>query len=326
MKAIVQHRYGTDPDDVLALVDVDRPELGDGSVLVRVAAASLDAGTWHCMTGLPYAMRFAGFGVRSPKASNPGRAFAGTVESVGMDVQGFAPGDDVYGTCDGAFAESVSAPAGMLAAKPTRLSFEEAAAAPISAVTALQAADQANIQAGQTVLIIGASGGVGTFAVQIVKALGATVTGVCSTSKVDLVTDLGADVVIDYKKQDCLARANAYDVILDIGGNRRLLHLRRALTAHGSLVIVGGETTSRWLGGFDRSLRAVALSPFVSQRLGMLASKENSADLGRVRELIDSGQVTPTIDRTYALSETPAAIRFVKGGHARGKIVLAVQS
>ena len=210
MKAIVQHRYGTDPDDVLDLVDdVARPEIGDGQVLVRVVAASVDAGTLHCMTGLPYAMRFAGFGVRSPKASNPGRAFAGTVEAVGRNAQGFAPGDDVYGTCDGSFAESVSASTSMLATKPARLSFEQAAAVPISGVTAIQATDQTNIQAGQTVLIIGASGGVGTFAVQIAKALGATVTGVCSTSKVDLVKDLGADVVIDYTKQDCLEREDA---------------------------------------------------------------------------------------------------------------------
>ena len=233
---------------------------------MRVAAASVDMGTWHCMTGMPYAMRLAGFGVRSPKASNPGRALAGTVESVGKNVTEFKPGDEVYGSCDGSFAEYARVETSMLAAKPANLSFEQAAAVPISGGTALQAVRKANVQPGQKVLIVGASGGVGTFAVQIAKAFGAEVTGVCSTAKVDLVRSLGADHVIDYTDDDFTDGEHRYDVILDIGGNRRLSHLRRALTPRGTLVIVGGETGGRWLGGFDRSLRARAAVPVRAAR------------------------------------------------------------
>jgi NADPH:quinone reductase-like Zn-dependent oxidoreductase len=324
MSAIVQDAYGTAPESVLRLAEIARPTIGDDEVLVRVAAASVDMGTWHCMTGKPYAMRLAGFGVRSPKAPNPGRALAGTVESVGRNVTGFAPGDAVYGTCDGSFAEYAPVEPKQLAAKPANLSFEQAAAAPISGVTALQAVRKAQVQPGQNVLIVGASGGVGTFAVQIAKAFAADVTGVCSTAKVDLVRALGADQVIDYKSDDFAAGEQRYDVILDIGGNRHLSHLRRALTPRGTLVIVGGETAGRWLGGFDRSLRAVLLSPFVSQKLGMLASTENSEDLNALRELIESGQVTPAIDRTYPLGEVSAAIEYVREGHARGKVVITL--
>ena len=324
MQAIVQHRYGTESERVLQLEELAKPAFGDDEVLVRVAAASVDMGTWHCMTGMPYAMRLAGFGVRSPKASNPGRAFAGTVESVGRDVTEFKPDDEVYGTCDGSFAECARVETGKLAAKPANLSFELAAAAPVSGGTALQAVRKANVQPGQKVLIVGASGGVGSFAVQIAKAFGAEVTGVCSTAKVDLVRALGADHVIDYTADDFAAGELRYDVILDIGGNRRLSHLRRALAPRGTLVIVGGETGGRWLGGFDRSLRAVLLSLFVHQKLGMLASRENAKDLNVLRDLIETGQVTPALDRTYPLSESPAAIRYVKEGHARGKVVITV--
>ena len=213
---------------------------------------------------------------------------------------------------------------GKLARKPANLSFEQAAAAPISGVTALQAVRKAKVQPGQTVLIVGASGGVGSFAVQIAKAFGAEVTGVCSSEKVDLVRALGADHVIDYTVDDFADGEHRYDVILDIGGNRRLSHLRRALTPRGTLVIVGGETGGRWLGGFDRSLRAVLLSPLVGQKLGMLASTENSEDLEALRDLIESGQVTPAIDRTYPLSEAAAAIEYVRDGHARGKVVITL--
>jgi NADPH:quinone reductase-like Zn-dependent oxidoreductase len=326
MRAVVQDRYGKDADDVLELEEMARPTIGDDEVLVRVAAASVDMGTWHCMTGMPYAMRLMGFGVRSPKALNPGRSFAGAVESVGKNVTEFKPGDEVYGSCDGAFAECARVKTSVLALKPANLSFEQAAAAPISAGTALQAVRKAKVQPGQKVLIIGASGGVGTFAVQIAKAFGAEVTGVCSAAKMDLVRAVGADHVIDYTRDDFVDGENRYDVILDMGGNRRLSHLRRALTRRGSLVIVGGETGGRWLGGFDRSLRAVLLSPFVSQTLGMLASTENAEDLRALRELIESGQVTPAIERTYPMSETAAAIRHVHDGRARGKVVITIGS
>ena len=324
MSAIVQDAYGTAPEAVLRLAEIARPTIGDDEVLVRVAAASVDMGTWHCMTGKPYAMRLAGFGVRSPKASNPGRALAGTVESVGKNVTAFMPGDEVYGSCDGSFAEYARVETSMLAPKPTNLSFAPAAAVPISGGTALQAVRKANVQPGQKVLIVGASGGVGTFAVQIAKAFGAEVSGVCSTTKVDLVRSLGADHVIDYTRDDFAAGEHRYDVILDIGGHRRLSHLRRVLTPRGTLVIVGGETDGRWLGGFDRSLRAVLLSLFVRQTLSMLASKENATDLSELRDRIETGEVNPAIDRTYPLSEAADAIQYVSEGRARGKVVIAV--
>jgi NADPH:quinone reductase-like Zn-dependent oxidoreductase len=323
MKAIVQDAYGTD-ETVLRLAEIDRPTLDDDEILVRVAAASVDRGTWHLMTGLPYAMRLAGFGVRRPKAPNPGRSLAGTIESVGKDVTEFKPGDEVYGTCDGSFAEYARARAGLLARKPANLSFERAASVPVSGVTALQAVRKAQVQQGQRVLIVGASGGVGTFAVQIAKAFGAEVTGVCSTAKTDMVRSLGADHVIDYARDDFTNGEQRYDVILDTGGNRRLSHLRRALTPQGTLVIVGGETGGRWLGGFERSLGAVLLSPLVSQKLGMLASRENAGDLVVLQELIESGQITPAIDRTYPLSETPQAIQHLHEGRAQGKVVITI--
>jgi len=324
MRAIVQDRYGSDPDQLLRFEQIVRPVVGDGEVLVRIAAASVDMGTWHCMTGMPYAMRLAGFGVRSPKASNPGRALAGMVETVGANVTGFDVGDAVYGACDGSFAEYARVKSTKLAAKPSSVSFEQAAAAPVSGVTALQAVRKAQVQAGQQVLIVGASGGVGAFAVQVAKASGAEVTGVCSTGKADFVRSVGADHVIDYTRDDFADGQRRYDAIIDTGGNRRLAHLRQALTPKGTLVIVGGETGGRWLGGFDRSLRAVLLSPLVSQTLGMLASTENSEDLTALAALIESGQVIPVVDRTYPLGETAAAIAYVRAGHARGKVVITL--
>jgi NADPH:quinone reductase-like Zn-dependent oxidoreductase len=324
MRSIVQHRYGTDPDAVLALAEIARPTIAAQQILVRVGAAGVDMGTWHCMTGLPYAMRLAGFGVRSPKAGNPGRAIAGTVEIVGTEVTGFKPGDEVYGSCDGAFAQYVAVDAERLALKPVNLTIEQAAAVPISAGTALQAIRKANVQRGQSVLIVGASGGVGSFAVQIAKAFGAEVTGVCSTSKIDLVRALGVDHVIDYITDDFAKRGERYDVIFDIGGNRRLSQLRRTLTRNGTLVIVGGETGGRWLGGFGRSLRAVLISPLVHQKLAMLASSENADDLRVLGDLIESGRIIPTIDRSYPLSETSAAIRYLKDGYAKGKVVITI--
>ena len=325
MEAIVQDEYGSAPEDVLRLAEIARPTIADDEILLRVRAASVDRGTWHIMTGRPYAIRVAGFGLRRPKAANPGRSVAGTVESVGKDVSEFKPGDEVFGTCDGSFAEYARARAGRLAPKPTSLSFEQAAAVPVSALTALQGVrDQAQVQPGQKVLIIGASGGVGTFAVQIAKAYGAEVTGVCSTTKMDMVRAIGADRVVDYTREDFVDGAHRYDVILDIGGNRRLSDLRRALTPRGRLVIVGGETDGRWLGGSDRQVRASLLSPLVRQKLGTFIASENARDLTALGELVQSGKLAPAIDRTYPLSETPAAVRYLQEGHARGKVVIAV--
>jgi NADPH:quinone reductase-like Zn-dependent oxidoreductase/nucleoside-diphosphate-sugar epimerase len=253
MMAIVHTDYGTAPEDVLRLEEVNKPAMADDQVLVRVRAASVDRGTWHIMAGLPYPIRVAGFGLRKPKYLNPGRSLAGAVEAVGNEVIGFDPGEEVFGIGEGSFAEYVCVRTDKLAPNPANLSFDEAAAVPISGLAALQAVrDHGGVKAGQTVLIVGASGGVGSFGVQIAKAYGAVVTGVCSTAKVDLVRALGADHVIDYNREDFADGQHRYDVILDIGGNRRLSHLRRALTREGRLVIVGGETDGRWLGGTDR--------------------------------------------------------------------------
>jgi NADPH:quinone reductase-like Zn-dependent oxidoreductase len=327
MRAVVQDAYGTEPEGLLRLARIDRPEVGDGEVLVRVLAAGVDRGVWHVMAGRPYLMRIAGFGLRAPRTKVPGMDVAGIVSAVGAGVTAFAPGDAVYGTVKGAFAEYAVARADRLARMPANLSFEQAAAVPVSAQTALQAVrDRAQVIPGQRVLIIGASGGVGTFAVQLAKAYGAEVTAVCSTSKLDVVRALGADRVIDYTREDFAADGSRYDAILDIGGNSRLARLRRALTSTGTLVIVGGETGGRWLGGVDRQLRATLLSPLVKQRLGTFISSESAEHLDALRGLIESGQVTPVIDRTYPLAEAAAAIRHMQDGRARGKVVVSVSS
>jgi NADPH:quinone reductase-like Zn-dependent oxidoreductase len=326
MAAVVQDDYGTAPEDVLRIDRVAKPTIGNAEILVRVRAASVDRGTWHVMAGVPYPIRLAGFGFRRPKGLNPGRSVAGIVDAVGADVSTLQPGDEVFGVCEGgSFAEYAPARADKLAAKPANLTFEQAAAAPISGLTALQAVrDKAQVTAGQKVLIIGASGGVGTFAVQIAKAFGAEVTGVCSTAKVDLVRALGADHVIDYTREDIADGGHRYDAILDIGGNRRLSHLRRALSPQGRLVIVGGETDGRWLGGNDRQIRAILLSTLVRQKLGTFVASENAEDLAALAELMEAGRLTPAIDRTYPLSETATAVRYVLDGHSRGKVVIAV--
>ena len=327
MTAIVQDEYGPAPEDVLRLEEIDKPAIRENEVLVRVRAASVDRGTWHVMAGLPYPIRLAGFGLRRPKYSNPGRSLAGTIEAGGTDATGFKPGDAVFGICDGSFAEYARVRTDRLAPKPAKLSFDQAAAVPVSGLTALQAVrDHGRVQAGQKVLIVGASGGVGSFAVQIAKAFGAEVTGVCSTAKVDGVRSIGADHVVDYTIDDFADGTHRYDVILDIGGNRRLSHLRRALTPRGRLVIVGGETDGRWLGGADRQIRALVLSPFVGQKLGTFVASENSEDLIVLRELIESGKLAPAIDRTYPLGEVAAAIRYMLDGHARGKVVITVSA
>ena len=323
VKAIVQDAYGS--ADVLELRDIDKPATGADDLLVRVHAAGLDPSVWHLMTGLPYLVRIMGYGLRAPKTRVRGTDVAGRVEAVGTNVTQFQPGDEVFGTCEGSFAEYVSAEADKLAPKPANLTFEQAAAVPTSGLTALQGLrDAGNVQRGQEVLIIGAAGGVGTFAVQLAKAYGADVTGVCSTTKVELVRSIGADDVIDYTHEDFAQTGERYDLILDTAGNRSLSHLRRALTPKGSLVIVGGEGGGRWSGGFERGFRALMLSPFVGQRLSMLVSKENSEDLVVLKQLIEADKVTPVIDRTYPLSEAPEAIRDLAGGRGRGKAVIIV--
>lgn len=323
MKAIVQDTYGS--ADVLKLREIDKPEIADDEVLVRVRAAGVDRGVWHLMTGLPYPVRLAGYGVRAPKYAVPGMDVAGVVEAVGGDVTRFQPGDEVFGIGKGTFAEYARAPERKLAPKPADLTFEAAAALAISGLTALQALrDRGQVEAGQRVLVIGASGGVGTYAVQLGKAFGAEVTGVCSTTKVDLVRSLGADHVIDYTRDDFADWRPGYDVIVDIGGNASLSRLRRALTPRGTLVIVGGETGGRWLAGMDRQIRAILLSPFISQKLGTFVASEGYQDMLVLAELVKAGKVTPAIDRAYPLSEASKALHYVAEGHARGKIVITI--
>jgi len=323
MKAIVQDTYGS--TDVLELRDIDKPETADDEVLVRVHAAGVDRGVWHLMTGLAYPIRLAGYGLRAPKTPVPGSDMAGVVEAVGKDVARFQPGDEVFGIGKGAYAEYARAPENKLAPKPANLTFEQAAVVAISGLTALQGLrDHGRVEPGQKVLIIGASGGVGTYAVQLAKAFGAEVTGVCSTTKVDMVRSLGADHVIDYTRDDFAAGDQRYDVILDIGGNSSLSRLRRALAPKGTLVIVGGEGGGRWLGGLDRQLRALLLSRFVGQKLTMFVSKEKHEDLIVLTELIEAGKITPVMDRTYPLTEAPQAIRYLEQGQARGKVVITV--
>jgi NADPH:quinone reductase-like Zn-dependent oxidoreductase len=293
--------------------------------LIRVRAAGVDQGVWHLMTGLPYLTRAVGYGLRKPKTGIRGRALAGHVEAVGKDIVDFRPGDEVFGTCEGSFAEYACAKENRLALKPANLSFEQAAAVPISAVTALQGLrDSGQVQPGQEVLIIGAAGGVGAYAVQLAKAFGAHVTGVCSTAKVELVRSIGADHVIDYTRDDFSDAGKRYDLILDTAGNRPLSVLRRALAPRGTLVVVGGEGGGPWTGGIGRSLRAGMLSLFVGQKLRALMSVERHEDLRFLTQLIEAGTVAPVIDKSYALADAPAAIQYVHEGRARGKVVVAI--
>jgi NADPH:quinone reductase-like Zn-dependent oxidoreductase len=276
------------------------------------------------MTGQPYLMRIMGFGFRRPKNSVAGLDVAGTVVGVGSEVTRFQAGDEVFGISRGSFAEYAAAREDKLAHKPAGLSFEQAAVVPISGGTAIQGLRAGRIEAGQKVLIIGASGGVGTYAVQLAKALGAEVTGVCSSAKVDLVRSIGADHVIDYTREDFADGERHYDLILDIGGNSRLSRLRRALAPKGTLVIVGGEGGGKWTGGFGRPIRALGLSPFVGQRLTMLSSKEHHTHIEAVSRFIEAGQVVPIVDRTYQLAEVPHAMRHLEAGQARGKIAIVI--
>jgi NADPH:quinone reductase-like Zn-dependent oxidoreductase len=323
MKAIVQDRYGG--LDTLDYRDIDQPVPKDNQVLVRMHAAGLDRGVWHVMAGLPYLIRFVGFGVRRPKVRVRGMDVAGTAEAVGKDVTRFQPGDEVFGWCDGSYAEYACASEDHFQPKPANLTFEQAAIVPISAFAALQALrDEGEVQAGQRVLVIGAAGGVGSYAVQLAKAFSAEVTGVASTRQLELVRSIGADDVIDYTRDDVTDGTRRWDLSVDTAGRRTLSQLRRALTPTGTLVIVGGEGKGRWLGGFDRNLRAVVLSRFVGQRLRMLNSKPRGEDLQVLRELLEAGKVTPPISRTYPLAEVPEAIRQLVEGHGGGKIVITV--
>ena len=325
MKAIVYCDYGS--ADVLRLADVEKPAPGDEQILVKVHAAALNPLDWHFVRGTPYVMRLQS-GLRKPKVVQLGVDFAGTVEAVGKNVTQFKPGDDVFGGRTGAFAQYLCVRADRaVVAKPANLSFEQAAAIPIAAVTALQGLrDKGQVQPGQSVLINGASGGVGTFAVQIAKTLGADVTGVCSTRNLELVRSLGADRVIDYTREDFTKSGSTYDLILDTVGNRSLADLRRVLAPKARCVMIGGggPNDGKWIGALGRPVLALAQSPFIGQEMRMMLAELNKKDLTLLGELIQAGKVTPVIDRRYSLSEVPAAIRYLEEGHARGKVVIDV--
>ena len=321
MKAIVQDTYGS--AEALQLEDIDRPAPGDGEVLVRVGAASLFIGDWHVMTGLPYVFRLVnGFG--KPKVRVRGQDLAGTVETVGAGVTEFATGDEIFGTCNGSFAEYATARQDKIAPEPSNLTFEQAAAVPITGTTALQAVRRGGVRAEQKALVIGAAGGVGSFIVQIAKASGARVTGVCSTAQVDLVRSIGADEVIDYTRQDFTETGERYDVILETAGRHPVPQLRRALAPKGTLVIVGSEGGGKWFGGISRQMRAQLISPFVGQKMGTFVAKQNGEDLLTLKELIEAGKVTPVIGATLPLESVSDAVQHMEQGHARGKIVITI--
>jgi NADPH:quinone reductase-like Zn-dependent oxidoreductase len=321
IKAIVQDRYGS--PDVLRLKDIDKPVPEDNEVLVRVRAAAVNIGNWHVLRGIPYAMRPA-VGLFKPKHEIPGLDLAGQVEAVGGSVKQFQPGDEVFGWCNGAFAEYACAEENNLLAKPSNLTLEQAAAVGDSAFTALDAVrDQGMVQPGQRVVINGASGGVGTFAVQIAKSFGADVTGVCSTKNVEMVRSIGANRVIDYTKEDFAQADQRYDVMLDLVGNRSLSDCMGTLSRQGTYVLVGVSDMDRWF-GLARQIKALSLSPFVRQRVRVFIVRRNRADLAVLKELVEAGKVTPVIDRRYPLRDVPEALRYQGEGHSRGKIVITV--
>ncbi len=323
MQAIVQRSYGR--VDVLQLGEIARPVVGPHQVLLEVRAAGMDRGTWHLMTGRPYLMRLMGFGFRRPNNRIAGLDVAGTVVAVGSGITRFKVGDAVFGIAEGSFAELALAREDKLARKPSALSFEQAAVCGVSALTALQTVrDAARVGAGQRVLIIGASGGVGSFAVQFAKAFGAEVTGVCSTAKIELVRSLGADHVVDYRTTDFTAGPARYDAILDLGGNTPLSRLRRVLTRRGVVVFVGGEHGGDWSAGFGRPLGAIILGLFVKQRFVMMAAREHFCDLVRIAAFVDEGKLRPLIDRTFTLRDVPEAMRRLEAGQVTGKIAIRV--
>ncbi|MDD7939829.1 NAD(P)-dependent alcohol dehydrogenase [Actinomycetospora lutea] len=322
MKAIVQDTYGS--AEVLELREIDQPTAGDGEVLVRVHAAGVSRGDVHLMTGEPYLVRLLGFGVRRPKNPVLGQDVAGDVVAVGPNVTRFGVGDEVFGIARGSFAEYAVAREDKLAHKPKRLSFEHAAAMPISGLTALRALDASGVTDGQSVLVLGASGGVGTYAVQLAVAAGATVTGVASTPKLALVRDLGATEVIDYTQEDITDGSRRFDVILDIGGVTPINRLRRALAPTGTLAIVGGENGAKWSPGMGRQLHATLLNPFVSQRLVMVTNKEHFSGLDRLAAFVDDGAVASAMDRSFALGDAPEAVERLAAGRVMGKVVITV--
>ncbi|MEJ1965385.1 MAG: NAD(P)-dependent alcohol dehydrogenase [Gammaproteobacteria bacterium] len=324
MKAILYRCYGS--PDVLRLEDTEKPVPADNELLVKVRASSVNPLEWHYMRGTPYVMRMDS-GRGAPVDPRLGVDFAGTVEAVGKDVKQFHPGDEVFGGKLGAFAEYLKVREDRaVVLKPANITFEQAAAAPIAALTALQALrDTGQLRAGQKVLINGASGGVGTFAVQIAKSFGAEVTGVCSTRNVQMVKSIGADHVIDYTKEDFTRGTQQYDLILDAVGNHGLLEYRRVMPPRGSLVIVGGPNDGPWIGPLSGPIKAMLLSPFVSQNFNMIFSELTQKDLTVISDLMRTGKLTPVIDRRYGLSEVPAAIAYLEQGHARGKVVIEVE-
>ena len=323
MKAIVYRCYGS--PDVLTLEDIEKPTPADNEVLVKVHAAAVNPLDWHYMRGSPYIMRL-GTGLGSPNDTRLGVDFAGTVEAVGRNVTQFKPGDKVFGGKNGAFAEYVTVHDDRaLVLKPASLSFEQAASVPIAAITALQALrDKGKIKPGQKVLINGASGGVGTFAVQIAKSFGAEVTGVCSTRNLEMVRSIGADYVIDYTQEDYTEKEQRYDLIIDMVGNHSLSSNRQVLNPEGIFVIIGGAK-GNWLAPLMNPIKALMYSPFVGQEFVMLLAKMRKEDLSTLSDLMQTGKVTPVIDRRYPLSELPAAIRYSEEGHARGKIIIDIQ-
>lgn len=323
MRAVVQDRYGS--ADTLTMATIQRPEIAPDEVLIEVAAAGLDRGVWHLLTGKPYLVRLAGYGIVKPKTPVPGSDVSGQVVAIGEDVERFQVGDEIFGIANGAYAEYAAAKEEKLAHKPTGLSFEQASVAAISGITALEAlTDVGNVQPGQSVLVIGASGGVGTYAVQIARALGADVTGVASGAKADLVRSLGAKEVIDYETTNYLDGTTKYDLIVDVGGLNPIRRLRRALKRKGTLVIVGGEGGGRLTGGIGRQLRALMLSPFVAQRLTMFISKGHRSHIERLGALIDSGNVVPAVGERFGLADTANAVRRLEAGHVAGKAVILV--
>jgi NADPH:quinone reductase-like Zn-dependent oxidoreductase len=326
MKAVVYTDYGS--PDVLEVRDVKKPVPNDDQILIKVRAAAVNPLDWHFMEGTPYIMRAMGVGLRKPKIPRLGVDVAGQVEAVGKNVTQFKPGDEVFGGKTGAFAEYVCARADRaVVLKPANLTFEQAASLPIAAITALQALrDTGHVQAGQKVLINGASGGVGTFAVQIAKSLGADVTGVCSTRNLELVQSLGADHVIDYTKEDFTKSEERYDVILDNVGTQPLSGIRRVLKPKGICVMIGGggPNDGPWIGPFGRVIHTLVLSPFISQKMGMMMAELNKKDLTVLGDLMQSGKVKPVIDRTYPLSQIGEAMRYLEAGHARGKVIITM--